>query len=245
MKLALAATLALASLVPARSAHALASCMGAEGWSPANRDPLPPHAHLVYWTDRRRGVPSLLAATINGEVVATKVTTLVSAPYSFLLVEIDSGATGTLALTWSHSGPTGGSTARFTVGAPAKAPTRAHGETTRYYAERRHTSVREVFDGLAITVDTPASYAHVRLRRDAQAVWTELDVPVMDRTIRIGELGCQSNYTPQLLEAGVDLEITLVLADGTRIPVADLSHAAIPKRAPSTDTWIMQDLKRF
>ncbi|HEX7703192.1 MAG TPA: hypothetical protein VF403_20780 [Kofleriaceae bacterium] len=227
MKLALIAVASFATLGQARLAHAISACSGESGWSGAGAE-VPPHAHLVYWTNSRDDdeEKGLLIAKIDGKKVATKLTKLSSAPNTLYLIEIDSNASGKLQIRWSFEDQ---ATSYKVTAKPAYAK-EAHAKTSRYHSKLAHSTVREVFDGLAIAVDVPAMRAHVKLRRDSKAAWFELDVPVGDnRTIRIGELGCAQNYNPQLLENGVDLEVTLSMPDNTTVGVAGLTRAQIPK----------------
>ena len=219
-KLSLVAVAALAG-----QARANVACTGETGWSPTGAE-VPPHAHLVFWSNAKSdGNFGTLTATIDGKVVATNVRTLRDKPNTMHLIEVDSTATGKLELRWGKA-----DAATFTVVAKPTYAKTAHATTSRYHRELRHTSVREVFDGLAIKLDVPATRAHIKSRRDASASWVEMDVPVdSDHTIRLGELGCAQNYNPQLLENGIDLVVTVVMPDNTTLPVAELSPAQIPK----------------
>jgi hypothetical protein len=239
MKLAFVAVVVMA--VHAPPAHANSACAGEVGWSPQRGDELPPRAHLVYWANRRGDDdPKSLVATIDGKAVAVKQKTIDATPYRLTLIEIESDRTGKLSIGWKNA--TDGyvrdvSLATYTVKAKVAYAKEATATTRRYHRKIPHSTVREVFDGLAIAVDTPAILAHVKLRRDAQAAWNEIDSPLTEadgRTIRIGELGCTRNYSPPLLENGVDLEVDLTLPDGSRVHVKDLAHVVLPKLAKPT-----------
>lgn len=227
MKLALAALLVA---VTVHDAGAISACAGESGWSSDGAE-VAPHPRIVYWTSGGRSeTPGTLIAKVAGKVIKTKVTSLDSAPNNLVLIEVDSNATGALTLEWKDARlPAGHYTIKQTT-----YPKVAHGTTSRYHAKLPHSTVREVFDGLAIKVDVPAMRAHVKLRRDAKADWLELDVPVADHQLRIGELGCASNYQPQLLENGVDIDVALILPDGSSIPIEKLTHVSIPKLAKPT-----------
>ncbi|HET9988963.1 MAG TPA: hypothetical protein VFQ65_10585 [Kofleriaceae bacterium] len=228
MKLALAAVLlAFAGL---HDAYAISACGGESGWA-ADGAEVAPHPRIVYWTNGRQSSSAgTLLAKIDGKAVKTMVTSLDSAPNHLAVIEVDSDATGALTLEWKGAGLPAG---RYTIKRTTY-PKVAHATTSRYHSKLPHSTVREVFDGLAIKVDVPAMRAHVKLRRDAKSDWLELDVPVADHQLRIGELGCASNYQPQLLENGVDIDVALILPDGTSIPVDKLTHVAIPKLAKPT-----------
>jgi hypothetical protein len=228
MKLALAAVL-VAFAGHVHDAGANSACGGESGWS-SEGAVVAPHPRVVFWMNGRSSGPSTVVAKIDGKVVKTNITTLVSSPNELVTIEIQSDAKGALTLDWKNGLPAGHYTIKATT-----APKVAHATTSRYHSKLAHSTVREVFDGLAIKLDVPAMRAHVKLRRDAKSDWRELDVPVdKDHTIRIGELGCASNYEPQLLENGVDLDVALVLADGSSIPIEKLTHAFIAKLAKPT-----------
>jgi hypothetical protein len=238
MKLVVAVA-TIVTLAAPRLAHAISACGGSSGWSPGTAETLPPHARVVYWTDRpSRGPLGDIVATIDGRKVPTKTTALTSGRFRITVVEIDSDRTGALAIGWSVATDT----ATFRIAARSL-PREVHADTARYHRKIPHTSVREVFDGLSLRLDTPAVLAHVKIRRDDKAAWTELDVPVFDRdfddgrpTIRIGELGCHANYTPDLLEAGVDLAVEVTLPDGSSVAVKGIDHVVLPKLAKPTGT---------
>jgi hypothetical protein len=229
MKLALAAVvLAFAGLHDARANSA---CEGESGWA-SDGSEVAPHPRLVYWVSNRGYfTPKTLIAKIDGKEVKTKVTSVDSAPNKLTVIEIDSDAKGALTLEWKDSGLPAG---HYTI-KPTTYPKVAHATTSRYHSKLPHSTVQEVFDGLAIKVDVPAMRAHVKLRRDAKANWVELDVPVdQNHQLRIGELGCASNYEPQLLEKGVDIDVALVLPDGSSIPIEKFTHVFIAKLAKPT-----------
>ena len=227
MKLALAAFLVA---VTVHDAGAISACAGESGWSSDGAE-VAPHPRVVYWINGRESLaPDTLVAKIDGKTVKTKVRSLTSSPNTLAIIEVDSNATGALTLEWKGAGlPAGHYTIKQTT-----YPKVAHATTSRYHSKLPHSTVREVFDGLAIKVDVPAMRAHVKLRRDSKTDWLELDVPVADHQLRVGELGCESNYQPQLLENGVDIDVALILPDGSSIPVEKLTHVQIPKLAKPT-----------
>jgi len=218
-----------------RAAHAISACEGEDGWSPQSGSVLPPRARIAYWTDD--GDDALqFSVKLDGKAVAIKTTKVVSKPYVIRVIEIDSARTGTLEVSVKtpHGAP---QKLTYTIKRGVTFAKQAKATTSRYHKKIPHTSVREVFDGLAIAVNVPALYAHVKIRRDAQSQWRELDVPLVDgKTARIGEIGCASNYTPQLLEQGVDIEATVMTPAGSQIPIAGLTRVTLPKLAKPTGT---------
>ena len=237
MKLVLAVA-AVAMLVTPRRADAISACDGGDGWSPGAKT-VPPHAHLAYWTDRpdRRPLGDVVA-TIDGKPVNTKVTSVGNAaPFRVLLVEIDSDKTGKLDVHWATPGH---ATATFEV-KPTSYGKDVVGETARYHKKIPHSTVREVFDGLSIHLDQPAIVAHIKIRRDDKAPWQDLDVPVLASdftdarpTIHLGEVGCHTSYTVNLLENGVDIDLAVTLPDGKSAKVKGVTRVVLPKLAKPT-----------
>ena len=228
---AVALTLLAAHGSPALAASA---CTDNVGWSPAPKQTLPTHARVVFFNDGRGGSASddsKIVASIGKKAVKTKITHLKSAPYDLTIIEIDSDRTGELSVGFGDD-----DLVTYTVG-KVSMPKQVAGKVARFQREYRHTSVREKYDGLSLHLPpgTPAVTAHIKIRRDDKAKWSELDVPITpdDATkvpsIWIGELGCVSNYTVALLEAGVDLDVTVTLADGTTRAVTVPAHVALPK----------------
>jgi hypothetical protein len=200
---------------------------------------LPRHPRVVYWEGGRTGFPDKLVATIDGTPVPVKLTRTSSKPFHIVAIEIDSDRTGWLRLTSPDD-----TTSIYRIGDDAKVATTTRTTTRRYHKKLRHSTVREVFDGLAIVVDAPAILAHVKVRRDAKGPWVELDIPPGGdggKLLRLGELGCESNYSVPLLEHGVDVEVTLMLPDGSRAH-ADLGHVVLARRAhPTSDEpWVAE-----
>lgn len=230
------AALALCTLVGVRTAHAESACEGETGWSPAPATTLPTHAHLVFRDDRGHAkTPVELVATIDGRPVHVTQKLLASSPWRMVLVEIDSDRTGTLQVAWRTDNEFEQKRlgrASYVVAAGVDFPATTLATTSRYHHELHHSTIVEVWDGLAIAVGAPATRAHVKIRRDAFAPWSELDVPVVNGALHVGALGCTQNYAPGLLERGVDLSVTLALPDGSEIPIDNLSHAAIEPRTP-------------
>ncbi len=229
-RLPLFAVASLAFALHATPAHAIASCTGGRGWAMAPGATVPSRAHLVYFTTA--GVPAdvKLAATIDGKPVKAKLTQLRSAPFTFLVVDIDSPArAGKLTVTLFEN-----TSIQLVIGAAAM-PKTVTATPSHFHSETRHTSGTEVYDSLLVSLsDTPAVMAHVRVRRDDKAPWSELDVPVTHvakgkASFELGLLGCASNYEPALLLAGVDLEASVTLLDGTARPLSDLpKHYTLP-----------------
>lgn len=237
MKTALLITALLATALGAqvRTAHAISACNNNTGLAPRSGTELPPRARVLAFADRPE--QRQYGARIDGRSVPIKVTAIRSAPYDLHLIEIDSGLTGALAIFYTVD-KSEYELAKYKVSASAKLPKDVAGTTSRFVQDIRHSTVKEKYDALAIHIGgvAQALYARVKIRRDAQAQWQELTVPVnpgdwLDKqpVVRIGALGCTQNYSVALLERGVDLEVELVLADGTARKVALPARVTLPK----------------
>lgn len=227
--------LALVVLRPTQ-ARAAVACAPAKGFAPAAGATVLPRAKLVYYSEDRE--PPKFTARIDGRKVPVKVTALPTGAAAHLVtVEIDSDRTGSLEI-----GADGVASARWKVSKKAEMPKEVPVAIGRFERNIPHSTVRENYLGLAIRLPkgTPATFATVKLRRDAQGPWTELVVPVLGRdfddprpVIRIGELGCTSNFSAPMLVAGVDIDVTLTLADGSTRPAKDLApHLTLPAALP-------------
>jgi hypothetical protein len=233
LSLALAVLAGLAGSVPT-AARAAVACNNNAGMAPRAGSELPAHPRIVYYDDRDSYTPTF-TAKIDGVAVPIKVSTLVANPYDITVLEIDSSKTGKLVL-YTGDGTREYEFATYKIGKSAKLPKDITATAARFGKTVRHTSVREKFDGLAVVLPdaTPAITAHVKLRRDDKSDWLELDAPVaagdwIDKrtAVRLGQLGCTSNYSVPLLEAGVDIEVTLTLVDGSTRTVTLPKHVKI------------------
>lgn len=221
----------------AAPAHAISACTDNQGAAPATGATLPVHPRIVHFTDYwRHGNTPVFSATINKKKVPVKVTVL---PFGgttrVAMIEIDSDKTGTLEvreLKYVFG--------TYTIKAKLKLPDKIPVAVERFHREIQHSTVEEIFDGIALRLPggTPAIHARVKLRRDPKAGWTELDIPIATDAdklprIRIGRLGCTNNYTVPLLAAGVDIEVTVTLADGSTRSVEGLpAHVILPPIQP-------------
>ncbi len=232
----------LAVVTESRTAHAIAACNNNFGFAPRKGVTLPKRARLVAFSDMKGSAGWQYSATIAGKQVKLKRSELHVAPYYMTQLEVDSDATGTLVVYRGTTQTPDSEIARYEVRADAKLPKDVTGTPRRFTRDIRHSTVKETYDTLAIDIGdtTPAVMATIRIRRDANASWSTFDVPVntgdwMDTktTIRIGQLGCTSNYTVALLEQGVELAIVVTLADGSK---RELGLPAGSIKLPKTST---------
>jgi len=240
MKALLLVALGLAlQLTDIRQADAFAACNNNYGLAPKSGSVIPPRAKLVAFADLKSWGAFEYRALLDGKPVKLKLTRSNVAPYHLTTIEVDSDKAGTLEV-FQGTETKGKPTATYTVKAGVALPKEITATTRRYTQNIMHSTVKELFDALAIDLgDAPAIQAHIKIRRDDKAAWSEFDVPVhagvsMDpksTKVLIGELGCTSNYTVGLLEQGVDLEITAMLPDGKSIPVKLPKRVTLPKPA--------------
>jgi hypothetical protein len=239
MKALLLVALGLAaSVTDVREVHAFAACNNNFGLAPKAGAVLPPRGKLVAFADMKGWANFQYNATLDGKPVKLKLTRSHVAPYYLTTIEVDSDKTGTLAI--YQGTQTKDPLATYTVKAGVAFPKDIAATTNRFTENIQHSTVKELFDALAIDLgDAPAILAHVKIRRDDKVAWSEFDLPVHANTriakdkakLLIGELGCTSNYTVGLLEQGVDLEITAMLPDGKSIPVKLPKRVTLPKPA--------------
>jgi hypothetical protein len=225
------------TLTDARPAQAFAACNNNYGFAPRTGATLPPRAKLVAFADFERSRGNEYVATIDGKPVNLKVTKKKIAPYFLTELEVDSDKPGRLDI-YAGIDTRAKPMATYTVKAGLAMPKEIAGTTGRFTRDIQHTTVKELFDALAIDVgDVPAILAHVKIRRDDKAPWSEFDLPIhagswLDKSksmVLIGALGCTSNYTVGLLENGVDLQVTAMLPDGKLVPVKLPARVTLPK----------------
>jgi hypothetical protein len=239
MKSLLIFSVVLLALSDARPAHAIAACNNNSGLAPRSGSVVPPRAKLVAFVDVESWDSYPYTATLDGQPVKLKETKTRARPYYLTELEVDSAKPGTLRI-YRGTKAEGTPLATYTVKVDAKLPTEVTATTRRFTRNVQHSSVKELFDALAIDLgNVPAILASVKMRRDDQSPWREWDVPIhtgdwmeKDKTkILIGELGCTSNHTTAMLEQGVDLEVSVMLPDGKKVPVKLPKRIVLPKAA--------------
>lgn len=221
------------ALSDARPAHAIAACNNNFGLAPLTGATLPPNAKLSAFSDLQSWGNFQYTATIDGAPVKLKLARKKIAPYYITDIEVDSPKTGTLKI-FQGTDTKDRPLATYTVKAGVVFGKELAATTKRYTETIQHSTVQELFDALSIELgDAPAVSAHVKIRRDDKAAWSEFDLPVHGKTkaarVLLGALGCTSNYTVGLLENGVDLEVTAMLPDGKTVPVKLPKHVVLPK----------------
>lgn len=222
-----------------RDAGAIAACAHRSGWSLASGAKLPKHPTLAYFSEARGGRldPKEFHAAIDGKKVSVKVAIAAAAPYVLALVEVDSSATGKLAISYGADAPA----TTYTIDAGFTAPKSATGTLDRFHQAFRHSTVHELEDGLAVVVDVPAIMFTARWRRDDKAPWQAMQLAARSsggkQTAHLGELGCVSNFSVPILESGIELELVATLPDRSTLPVklpARVVLAPLPPGAPKS-----------
>lgn len=221
-----------AMAAPARAEFVM--CIGGQGATPPPSSTVPPRAHLAFYSDRNLRLPDKVTAKIDGTPVKVTKTTTTSVPFHILEIAIDSDRTGTLVVTYENHAPL-----TYTVRA-IEMPKQVAGTIGRFQGDV--TGARsEDFDGLAIRLpeSTPAIIAHVKHRPGETAQWLTLDVALytpaesLRPMIRVGQFACEANADLAALARGVDLEVTVTLADGRTVPVTGLAkHLTLPAALP-------------
>jgi hypothetical protein len=246
MKLLVLAVAALALIGQPRRADAFSACGNNSGVAPRTGTDLPKHPRIVVFDDREWLSKAEYSAELDGKPVALKKISKLVAPYYMTTLEVQSDKTGALVV---FRGTQKQELAHYQIKGDLKLPgkTDAIAATTRRFTHNiQHTTVKELYDALAIDLpELPMIGATVKIRRDDKAPWQEFELPIntgdfMEKgknVIRIGALGCKSNYTIGLIEQGVDLEAVVTLADGTtrivKLPSKRVTVPPAPKRNPN------------
>jgi hypothetical protein len=228
-----------------RQAEALSACGNNWGTAPRPGTVVPKYPKIVVFDEREYLTKADYSAQIDGKAVGLKKSTKLVAPYYMTLLEVTSDKAGTLVI---FRGSKMDEVARYTIDPKLVLPGKTDtipATTRRLTKNIRHTTVKELYDALAIDLpELPMISATVKIRRDDKAPWQEFELPIntgdwMEKTknvIRIGALGCKSNYNPALIEKGVDLEIAVTLADGTtrkvKLPSARTTIPPLPAKKP-------------
>lgn len=231
MKIVLTVLVSIFGALSATDADANAACGNNSGLTPKRGAVLPPQSQvLVFDTDELAGD---YIARINGKEVSLDTEDVQSGPFHMKLIKINSDATGKLKIyeLWPSGARDDAEErliASYTIKKKVKVAQKVTGKATHFFRDLPHSTVKETYDALAIDLggERMAIKATVKLRRDARSEWQTLEVPVVPgdwldkRTaVRVGQLGCQSNYSAALLHAGVELEVSLLMVDGSEAAV--------------------------
>lgn len=230
MKMIVAFFVMVVGLFAAADARASGACGGNMGVAPRRGSALPPRAQLVVFDTFEHD--ERFEVRIAGKKVPITIERRKAAPFFVAIVQVDSDATGELVLyrewmvmaTAPKTEEGLGFYARYTVKKDVKLADQVTGQVRSFYHDIRHSTVKETYDALFLDLgeERHAVRATVKLRRDAKAAWQTIDVPVSPGdslddhpAVRIGQLGCKTNVSADLLRGGVDLEVTLTMTDGS------------------------------
>ena len=209
-------------------------CFQPHGASPASGEVLPLRAHVALYGPLSSSAQ--LGATLDGVKVPIKVTAVTSRPFFLFLIEIDSPRAGALTIS-DGARPLYQYRVAATTPAPRTATSVIAGLIGRPRPDERPN---DAFDGLEIRLPagTPATLAHVKLRRDAATDWQALEVPLVvlagetRPVIRIGRFDCEASYPVELLAKGIDLEVSVTFTDGSTHQVTLAPHLTLPTPLP-------------
>jgi hypothetical protein len=222
------------AIVTPRTAAALVICNMERGIAPRTGSVLPPHPRLVSYGFR--GQPLEWVATIGGEKIGITAATIEGAMGAVTTLDIKSDRTGKLVINLGKV-----TVGTFTIASKLSIAREVPVVIGRYKRQVDQNFIDGSFDGLGIWLPegVPAILAHVRLRRDDQAPWFEIVVPVVSTegqprpVIRIGALGCSANFPLAMLAKGVDIDVVVTAVDGTKVRVTNLApHLTLPEPLP-------------
>jgi hypothetical protein len=199
-------------------------CIDGQGVVPTPGTVVPPHARIVYYTDQNLSAPQKITAKIGGKAVEVSRAERRAPPFKILVIEIDSDRTGDLAVDFD-----GRPTVRWTVKA-MDMPKEVPGITARYRAPAHPGELPE---------DTPAVLGTVKVRPAANAPWQDIYSPIFKPAsetrpqVRVGQFDCAANASLPELARGFDLEVSLLMLDGSSRKVTGLApHLTLPTPLP-------------
>jgi hypothetical protein len=210
-------------------------CLNGQGMVPAPGTVVPPHARILYYGDQNLNMPQKITAKIGGKPVQVARAERRSSPFKMVVIEIDSDRTGDLVVDFDGRPPV-----RWTVKA-MEMPKEITGTTARYRAPAHPGEPGESFDGLVIKLPegTPAVLGTVKVRRDADAAWQNIESPIYTPVsetrpqIRVGEFDCASNASLSELSHGFDMEVSVMMLDGSSRKVTGFPpHLWLPAPLP-------------
>ena len=241
MKFFLLASLSIALLSSyVEPAYAISAPAPKLDVTPRTGSKIGPRAHILICL-RRDSAASIatlattLIATINDAPVTISTATSYAGSCNLLDVVIDSNRTGKLTLTYDF----GNVSQRVTYTVAGKAT--PHVPRSWWWIPRAqiagavapmamripHSTVREVYQGLLLTVPTPALSMQVSWRRDSQSDWMTMRVPVLEYAPNqfgalLGESYSFQFPSIAMLNAGVQIRATAELLDGSTVDVVGL-----------------------
>ena len=221
-------------------AYAYSAAMPQLAVRPSSGSKIDPRAHILICL-RRGSAASIaalsktLVATIEGKPVAITTATSYTGTCNLLDVKIESNRTGKLALRYEFRNVKQRVTytvaGKNTIHVPRSwwwmPRAQVIGKVESIAIRIPHSTVREVYQGLLLTVPKPALSMHVSWRRDSQSDWLTMRVPVLEYAPNQSGalLGESNNFqfpSVVMLNAGVQLRATAELLDGSTVDVVGL-----------------------
>lgn len=240
MKLVLTVLVFLVGVLSTNDASANAACSNSNVLTPKSGASLPPSPQVVlFGTDE----PAMdYIARINGKEVSLDTEDFNAGAFYMKLIKIHSDAAGKLKIyeLWPSGAREDAEErliASYTIKKKLKVAEKVAAKAAPLFRDLQDSTVKETYDALAIDLGAEklAIRATVKLRRDAKSEWQTLEVPVVQgdsvdkRTaIRVGQLGCAANYSVALLRAGVELEVSLWMVDGSEVALALPARYQLP-----------------
>lgn len=216
----------------APDASADTACTDSNALTPRSGASVPPNPQvIVFGTDE----PATdYIARINGKEVSLDTEDFNAGAFYIKLLKIHSDTAGKLKIYQLY--PSGGREdaeeqwiASYTVKKKLKVASKVVAKATPLLRDPSSSTGSETYDALAIDLGAEklAIKATVKLRRDAKSEWQTLELPVVQgdfvdkrTTVRVGQLGCAANYPAALLHAGVELEASLLMVDGSEVSLS-------------------------
>ncbi len=221
-------------------AHAIAAPAPQLDAMPREGSRVSPRAHILLRLAKGSAaimdtLARTMKATIDGKPVATTTATAFVGEYNLLDLQIESDRTGMLTITYEFENSiqsvtytvAGKATPRIPSGWWWMPRAQVAGTVEAIVANVPHSTVREVYQGVLLTIAQPALSMRVSWRRDSQSDWVTLRLPVFEQyTKKFGVLLGETyrfQFPPvALLNDGVQVRATAELFDGTTVDVVGL-----------------------
>lgn len=199
-----------------------------------------PRPHILFCLGKgsaasMTALANTLVVTIGGKPVTISTATSFVGEYNLLDVVVDSDRTGKLSLNYQFGSVTKQVT--YTVAGTAKphVPSgwwwlpraQVQGTVETLATVIPHSTVREVYQGLLLSVREQALSMRVSWRRDDQSTWLTMRLPVLEYAhnkfgVLLGE-AYRFQFPPiALLNTGVQVRATAELLDGSTVDVVGL-----------------------
>jgi hypothetical protein len=215
-------------------------CGGAAMFAPAETTTLPVGPTIAFATEHPyydgkrtgRARPMALTATIDGKRVGLRTRDVAMSDGVIRFVTVTSRRSGKLEL-WTRDRFSNERViaAEYTIDDAADRPTTATA-TVLHTQDQRLGPYHRIGDQMAIRVDVPATAFELRWRH-AGGTWHERSLPATvedgHTDARLGETVCgfSSNLPAAELATGIEVELTAILADRSKLPVTGIANPVV------------------